>query len=477
MGVSGATKNIIGYKPNKINLRNLTNYSDHNKKKVVIDAHSVMNRYVIGSFNTEKYVVDMYDNKIMEIYYLLIIAIRFISIDILPIFVFDGRSPDIKADTIERRRQSKDKAEEILENLNVNTKTQDDTTSVLTDINEQNLNEVIDSDIIKYLKRSYRPDITNVQLAKLLLGHMGIPVIDAPGEADPQCAAIASVNSDVIGVITDDFDALMFSSPNILRMTSLGNNTLDEYSMKNTLSHLQNKMNHIINNSSDAHLKIIYSTKQIEITYENLREICCLMGTDYCPGLKLKSNGKDKFDHLLEMYILNDMSLEKVLQSMSNILSKNYITRMMESLDAYKNAEVFDPRELKISMNKPSIDNVRNICSEFLKPVDVEEICNLLTKMYGDFSQNILAFKSRSNCSKPNCSKSNFNQNDGFGSFASYKMRYAREQKRLYGLKTDNIRLKTDNINFVELNHDKSFVAFNKSWPDAMYLIPITNDS
>lgn len=468
MGVSGATKYVIGYKPNKINLRNLTNYSDHKKKKVVIDAQSVMNRYVIGSFNTEKYVVDKYGNKIMEIYYLLIIAIRFISIDILPIFVFDGRSPDIKADTIERRRQSKDKAEEILENLNSDT-----ANTTLADINEQELNELVDSDVIKYLKRSYRPNITNVQLAKLLLGHMGIPVIDAPGEADPQCAAIASVHSDVIGVITDDFDALMFSSPNILRMTSLGNNTLDEYSMQNTLSHLQTKMKKIINTSSDEYLRLMYSTKQIEITYDNLREICCLMGTDYCPGLKLKSNGKDKFDHLLEVYALNDMSLEKLLISMSNNLSKSYITRMMESLDAYKNAEVLDPRELEISMNKPSINHVRNTCSEFLKLVDVEEICIMLTKMYGEITQSNLPLKSQSNSklnSKLN-SKFNFNQNqnDSFGSFSSYKLRYVREQKRLHGSKTDIMRSKTD------YNHNKSFVAFNKSWPDAMYLIPITN--
>lgn len=461
MGVSGATKYIIG-KPNKINLHNLTNYSDRKKKKVVIDAQSIMNRYVIGSFNTGNYVVDIHNNKIMEIYYLLIIAIRFISVDILPIFVFDGRAPDIKADTIERRRQSKDKAEEILENINVNVKTQDDDVNfTLADVNEQDFNELTDSDIIKYLKRSYRPDITNVQLAKLLLGHMGIPVIDAPGEADPQCAAIASVHDDVIGVITDDFDALMFSSPNILRMTSLGNNTLDEYSMENTLSHLQTKMQNIINNSSDTCLTSMYSTKQIEITHNNLREICCLMGTDYCPGLKLKSNGKDKFDHLLEVYALNDMSLEKVLHNMSGTLSTSYITRMMESLDAYKNAEVFDPQGLKISMNKPSIDNVRNMCSEFLKPVDVEEICNLLTKMYGDFSQSNISFRS-----KPNFTR---HQNDGFSSFASYKIRYAREQKRLYGLKTDNIRLRTD--------HNKSFISCNKSWPDAMFLISITNDA
>jgi flap endonuclease-1 len=463
MGVTGGTKNIMGgYIPNKLNLRHITNYTESCKLKVVIDAYSVMNRYTIGSLNTGKYIVDKYGNKIMEIYYLLIIAIRFLSIGILPVFVFDGCAPDLKSDTIEKRRQSKDKAEQILEQIKTSgsdSNSNEHTENMFIDIEQESI-EHIDTELIKYLKRSYRPNITNVQRAKLLLGYMGIPVIDSPGEADPQCAAIASVHTDVIGVITDDFDALMFMSPNILRMSSLGSNTLEEYTLQSTLDHLHDKIIHIINHSTDDHLKSLYFDKQFEITHDNLREICCLMGTDYCPGLKLKFNGQDKFEQLLELYVLNDMSIEKVLNSMSDNLNDSYITRMMNSINAYKNAEVLDPRELNITMRKPSIDMVRNNCAEFLHKSEVDKICNLLTKLYNDESHSKVKYDcySLNNKSKPN-------QKDVFGSFASYKIRYMRERERK--------NLSTHDYSSNNIDTCYGFTSSSKSWPEAMYSIPI----
>lgn len=382
MGVNGGTTNIIGHNLKKIDLWGVIKYADCGKLKVVIDAPSVLNRYVIGSFNTGNYVVNEKGEKIMEIYYLLIIAIRFLSIGIIPIFVFDGRSPELKSNTIENRRKSKDKAEEVLDHLKIKNDKVCNKLDIPDDFSnclqtEQMSSEV---DVIKYLKRSYRPNSTNVQNAKLLLGHMGIPVIDSPEEADPQCAAIASVHDNIIGVITDDFDALMFMSPNILRMTSLGNSILQECSLQNTLNYFQQKIKSIIETSNNMELKKKYENKQIIINHDNFREICCLMGTDYCPGLTFY--GKDNFNQLLELYASNDMSLRKVLSS--NKFNETYVTRMLDSLDLYKNAKVLDPNEINISMKKPSIDIVKNICMEFLQPNEVTKICNLLTKVHGD---------------------------------------------------------------------------------------------
>lgn len=501
MGVDGGSKRLMNTSRN-IDLR------DNNKMKnaVVIDAYSIMNRYVIGSFNTGKYVVDKFGNRIMEIYYLFIIAVRFISMGIEPIFVFDGNSPDIKAETIEHRRQIKNRAEEVLEQIKsaydsklisddrilsdvdkskeqkeniTNAMARDKQTKNNLDCDNVHIIENEGDDIvsenadmsfdkyIKYLKRSYRPNNTNIQLAKLLLGHMGVRVIDAPGEADSQCAAIAAAYPDkIIGPITDDFDALLFLAPNILRMKSLGSNTFEEYSLQNSIDTLKSLLENVISKSDE--LKIKYINNKFDITHTNLREICCLMGTDYCPGLKVRTsnagaNKDSKFEQLLELYAKNDMCLEKVLNSMSDVLNKNYIIRMLRARDAFENALVLDPRELDISMQKPNVEIVKRICSEFIEEKEASRICNQLLTMYEKKMRNSSYSINNSTMKRTLLDYSNqtYNNNnnskerDVFANFSSYKARYARKKK----------------------SHDDRRVDFNnKSWPDAIYLVNITVD-
>ncbi len=52
--------------------------------------------------------------------------------------------------------------------------------------------------------------------AKKLLSLMGIPVIDAPGEGEAQAAQL-SIEGQVYGAATQDYDALLFGSPIIVR--------------------------------------------------------------------------------------------------------------------------------------------------------------------------------------------------------------------------------------------------------------------
>lgn len=377
MGIDGGKKLLP--EPNKLDINKLP--KSNKIYKVVIDVASIVYRYTIGSINGGTEICDRDRNKIPEIYYLVIIAVRLLSLGILPIFVFDGSAPDIKADTIKQRRKCKDDAEENLERI-VNTNKENSTTDS---------DETMKKEFIKYKKRAYRPYIGNIQRAYILLWLMGLPVIDSPKEADPQCAAIAaSYGDDVIGVITDDLDVLAYGSSNILRITSLGKDVLEEYSLQSTLNHLQEKITTIINNSSNHRLKSMYAGKKIIVGQTHLQEICCLMGNDFCPGIKLKSaststftfTSENRVEQILELYAVNGMSLDRVLNSMSDSLSPVYMTRMTDSLDAYRNAKIHLPKELDLSMREPSIDLVGRICSEFLELEDAKAICNLLTLRY-----------------------------------------------------------------------------------------------
>lgn len=51
---------------------------------------------------------------------------------------------------------------------------------------------------------------------KKLLRLMGVPVIDAPSEAEAQCAAMAKAGV-VYGAATEDMDCLTFGCPRLIR--------------------------------------------------------------------------------------------------------------------------------------------------------------------------------------------------------------------------------------------------------------------
>lgn len=162
-------------------------------------------------------------------------TINLIKKKIIPIYVFDGTPPEIKKKTLDMRKEIRKKAKDKLK----------------TTKNE--------GDRIKYLKRSV--SITKKQLddCRQLLSIMGIPFIDAPQEADSQCAYLAKVGI-ADGVLTEDMDILTFGSPVIY---------------KNLYSNKKSP-------------KIIYLKdilKATNLTFDDFIKWCCLLGSDYAKGI------------------------------------------------------------------------------------------------------------------------------------------------------------------------------------------------
>ena len=242
--------------------------------------------------------------------------------------------------------------------------------------NDNNFNKYI-----KFLKRSYRPDTSNIENAKLLLRWMGVPVIDAPGEADSQCAAIAHFyTSNVIGVISDDSDLLMYGAPNVLKIGGLCTNTVDHYTLVDTLENISIKMQHVINKSSDPYIKCRYQNKKIALNHTHLIEIGCMLGTDYCSsGIHIRNN-KNKINLIFELYAKHDMSIAKVLESIS--VSPTRISRILASKDLYINTMVFNPKYIDIKMKPPSIEMINSICSKFISKYDIGITIKMLINTY-----------------------------------------------------------------------------------------------
>ena len=70
---------------------------------------------------------------------------------------------------------------------------------------------------IKYFKRSVVISKKQLEECQYLLKLLGIPVINAPEEADSQCAWLAK-NNLVYGVSTEDMDILIFGCKNLIKM-------------------------------------------------------------------------------------------------------------------------------------------------------------------------------------------------------------------------------------------------------------------
>lgn len=114
-------------------------------------------------------------------------------------FVFDGESPEEKKQEVERRAKIKAEAKEKYFSAKDS-----------GDVDGMN----------KYARQYARLSSEMVDEAKKLLLALGIPVIQAPSEAEAQAAYMCK-KKDVWAVATQDYDALLFKSPRVIQNLTL----------------------------------------------------------------------------------------------------------------------------------------------------------------------------------------------------------------------------------------------------------------
>ena len=73
-----------------------------------------------------------------------------------------------------------------------------------------------EEDVEKYSRRLVKVGKSHNDDCKELLRLMGVPVVNAPCEAEAQCAELARKNR-VYATATEDMDALTFKTPKLLR--------------------------------------------------------------------------------------------------------------------------------------------------------------------------------------------------------------------------------------------------------------------
>merc|ERR1712060_1005364 len=122
-------------------------------------------------------------------------SIRLMENGIKPVYVFDGKPPELKLAELAERRK---KREEAKENL------------------QQALHEGDAEAVLKNTKMTTKVTREQNEQCKKLLGLMGLPVVDAPSEAEATCAAV-SRDGKVYAAATEDADCLTFGTKILIR--------------------------------------------------------------------------------------------------------------------------------------------------------------------------------------------------------------------------------------------------------------------
>ena len=123
-------------------------------------------------------------------------VLRLLEAGAKPVFVFDGKPPTMKGGQLAKRKERQQAAE-----------------AELTKLTEEG---GAAEDIERQQKRLVRASREQSEEVKTLLRLMGVPVLDAPCEAEARCAAICKAGL-VYATGTEDMDALTFGTPILLR--------------------------------------------------------------------------------------------------------------------------------------------------------------------------------------------------------------------------------------------------------------------
>lgn len=217
-------------------------------------------------------------------------------------FVFDGKPPLLKIHEKEQREHRKQLAEKRLEKA----KEEGDETSML-----------------KYSKQTSRLTFKMSDEAKELIKAFGLPVIQAPSEAEAQCSFMAE-KQDVYAVATSDYDALLYSAPRIIRNLTLS----QRRKIRST---------YVTVNPELIELKEVL--KELEINQDQLIVLSIIVGTDYNVGgvkrvgpktaLKLVKQNKN-FDGLFKE-LKPDFDWKKIYATFKSMpIMKNYQLKWTE---------------------------------------------------------------------------------------------------------------------------------------------------
>ncbi|KAF9210158.1 Elongation of fatty acids protein 2 [Haplosporangium sp. Z 27] len=307
MGIHGLSKVIGDNAKEAIKEDDIKNYFG---RKVAIDASMSIYQFMIAVRQQDGQLLQNENGEttshLMGMFYR---TLRMVDNGIKPVYVFDGKPPTLKSGELAKRTQKRKEA-----------------TAGKEEAEEIGDQEAID----KFNRRTVKVTPEHNAECKKLLKLLGIPYVEAPCEAEAQCAALAK-SGKVYAAGSEDMDTLTFGSPILLRHLTFSEAKkmpISEFSLKKALDGL-------------------------DFTMEQFVDLCILLGCDYCDSIK--NIGPTRAIALIKEH----KNIETVLE---NLDTKRYpIPEHWPYKDArelFLKPVVTDPSTIEIKWESPDVEGL-----------------------------------------------------------------------------------------------------------------------
>ena len=303
------------------------------------------------------------------------LILRLLKNNIYPVFVFDGKPPKEKDETLLDRKQKREflfMKKEILELIKDNKDSNKDELNLKINqyINDNNKNfKIQDEKLDLYLSEDFNYDeeiekiskkiITvknyHIESSKKLFDAFGISYIHAPCEAESLLAVLCKKKI-IDCCITEDMDILANGCHIFLKNFSADKNYVDEYCLEGILNNL-------------------------EITYDQFVDLCILCGCDYTS----------------KIFGIGYVNAYKLIKKYNNIEG---ILENIKSMSKFKVPDDFDYVTARRLFNNPfEYDEIKEYIVELkMKEPNKDELMKILNetklhkKYFSDIETNLVNY-------------------------------------------------------------------------------------
>ncbi|KAK6498586.1 Elongation of fatty acids protein 2 [Arthrobotrys musiformis] len=264
---------------------------NHFGRKVAIDASMSIYSFLIAVRSEGQVLTSETGETTSHLMGMFYRTLRMVDNGIKPLYVFDGKPPTLKSGELAKRTARKFEAQEAHE-----------------EAKEVGTAEEIE----KFSRRTVRVTREHNEECKRLLKLMGIPHLDAPCEAEAQCATLAK-SGKVYAAASEDMDTLCFETPILLRHLTFSEQRKQPI--------------------QEIHLDRVMAG--LDMTREQFIDLCILLGCDYCDTIpKIGPTTALKL-------IRQHKSIEQVIENLDK--------------DKYKVPEYFPYQDARELLMKPEV--------------------------------------------------------------------------------------------------------------------------
>lgn len=295
-----------------------TNLKEQSGSIVAVDAYNIIYQFLssIREYDGSP-LKDMKGRITSHISGIFYRTITLMEQGIKPVYVFDGKPAYLKNRTLEERRLIKEK--NILE-----------LQAAVESGDEERARSL--SARINYVTREVADD------ARKILTFMGLPYVDAPSEGEAQ-ASVMSKNGLVSGVVSQDYDCLLFGARRVYRnFTMYGRRKVPGRNLYVNVTPEYIDLNEVLTVN--------------HITYEQLIDLGILVGTDFNKGLD-RVGAKTALNLIRKFGTIYAVLREKAQE--------------IEKLDEIREFFMSPPvnRDIRINFNRPQPDRIFEfLCDE-----------------------------------------------------------------------------------------------------------------